>query len=263
MLTPLVGISHSYRITSTILTTGLTSVVKGGKLSDLHCPVRFFDYQPLQQLFAWLYCWALGMDERAESILKDNAARIFKAIMAADPERMGRLVDLESDFNEWGKESSARVRQGKCFDIHEGIFRDIDDKEYADVTAFKMDSDGGYVKFAQLYSSLSPCEERDQCVLGVSLVDLKRACLRAYIELEKEAGRDIDLKDLDLTWVNLDQPLTKLLLDAGADRQQVLLHYVRSQQENGEKNVDLTLFDVDKTYRLRPLDIDDPCWRPY
>jgi len=201
----LVAASNRYAISPTILKNGLLSVIRGGKLSDLSSPVFFPDTPVLQQLFDQLYRWIYAMDDNAAQILKDNASRILKSILLANPEKMAGPIDLDrgNEYDGWGKESSELIRQGKCFDIYEGQFINDDGRVCEGVTTIKMDCDGDTVIFAQGENQISPHEERCRCVLRLPLCQLKKACLRAYIQAEHEALNIADLSDLDLSEIDI------------------------------------------------------------
>lgn len=54
-----------------------------------------------------------------------------------------------------------------------------------------MDSSVGKVTFAMLYQALGPVEAISNCDLDISFPELKRACLRAYLELEADGVADL------------------------------------------------------------------------
>ncbi len=191
------GSLHSYYTSPRILKAGLESVLSGGRISDLKCPV-FFPYNPLlQQLFGWLYRQYVGLDDRAAQILEENASKIFWAILKADREVMDRRIFIEPDEIEW-KESNETIRQGQRLTIVEGTVQDFDDVAHPDITPFRLLCDGDHISLIQLYNDLRVGVEREQCEMKVWWNELKNACLGAYIDAENRAGRVADLSEFDL-----------------------------------------------------------------
>ncbi len=195
---PPIRAAHDYLISPAVLKSGLESVVRGGRISELSSPVLFPDCPILQQLFGWLYCQYHGLNARAAEILDKNAATILSAILKADRERMAVWIALEPDDIAW-KESNEEIQQGIRFRIEEEEFQDLVGETMLGETAYRMTSNGQSVIFTQLYNAIPPGVDRDQCVLDVSLNHLKMECLRAYIDARHQSGCIADLTDFDLS----------------------------------------------------------------